>query len=273
VWLGRRENTKGGERLLSPRIPIIFDTPREFEYIQLLLASDMHNGSAQFDERKWSEFEKLIDDPHNYVVFCGDQLEYATKSSKSDCYEATRPSDQKRWWIEHLKGREDKIAAIIDGNHEFNRASKDADCFPLYDIALLLGIEDRYRSEAAFVDIGVGRRSNGFGGKERQNRYVGRLNHKAQNLVNYGTADSIEGIDFFVSGHTHKPMDKPLGKLVYDPQNKQVRERTVENIVCGHFLQYGGYGERGGMRVTSQKLYSLILDGRNKRIETRGFYV
>lgn len=252
----------------------MFDTPRELEYIQLLVATDMHKGSAQFDDRKWNEFEKLIAEPNNYVIFCGDQCEYATKNSKSDIYEQKlRPAEQKRWWIERLKNYPDKICAIIDGNHEFNRASKEADCFPLYDIALMLGIEDRYRSEAAFLDLGVGRRCNGTGGVKRQNRYVGRLQHKAQNLANFGSSDGIEGIDFFVCGHTHKPMDKPLGKLVYDPINKQVRERSVENIVGGHFLQYGGYGEREGYRPTSQKLFSLNLDGRRKSIETRGFYI
>ena len=75
--------------MISSRIPIIFDTPREFDNIQLLIATDMHNGSAQFDERKWREFERLIEQPNNYVVFCGDQMEYATRSSKSDIYEAS----------------------------------------------------------------------------------------------------------------------------------------------------------------------------------------
>lgn len=258
--------------MISSRIPILFETPRNLEYIQLLLVSDMHNGSAEFDERKWNEFEKLLEDEHNYAVFCGDQMEYATRTSKSDVYEQKlRPSEQKRWWIERMRKYPDKIAAIIDGNHEFNRASKDADNFPLYDIAVLLGIEDRYRSEAAFIDIGVGRRKDT--GADKQVQYVGRLTHKAQNLSSYGLADAFDGIDFFVSGHTHKPMDKPLAKLVYDSHNKIVREKSVENIVCGHFLQYGGYGERNGYRPQSQKLYSLILDGTRKTIETRGFYV
>lgn len=260
--------------MISSRIPIIFNTPRGLDYINLLLSADMHKGSAQFDERKWREFEKLLELPNYYVVFCGDQLEYATRSSKSDVYTQTlSPAEQKHWWIERLRNYPEKIAAIIDGNHEFNRASRDADCFPLYDIAVILGIADRYRSEAAFLDLGVGRRNNGVNKVQRQHRYVGRLQHKAQNLTNFGTADAIEGIDFFVSGHTHKPMDKPLGKLVYDPTNKCVRERSVENIVSGHFLKFGGYGEREGYRPTSQKLYSLLLDGHKKQIETRGFYV
>ena len=107
----------------------------------------------------------------------------------------------------------------------------------------------------------------------KQVRYVFRVQHQAKNNVNHGTADGFEGIDVFVSGHTHKPADKPLGKLIYDTKNKTVAHKDVENIVCGHFLRFGGYGERAGYRPTSQKLYSVILSGRKKAIETRGFHL
>lgn len=255
----------------NSRCPIVIDLPENIDSAQILLASDMHNGSACFDGRAWNEFEKLIQQENNYVIFCGDQMEYATRSSKSDVYESTRPAEQKRWWIERMRNYTDKILCIIDGNHEYNRASKDADDFPLYDIALTLGIEDRYRSEAAFVDIGIGAKTGHRHGN--QIRYVGRIQHKAQNLCNFSTADAFDGIDFFVSGHTHKPMDKPLKKLIYNPHNHCVIERNVENIVCSSFMSYGGYGERAGMRPTSDKKHSLIIDGTRKNIETRGFYV
>jgi predicted phosphodiesterase len=239
--------------------------------VEIFLAADIHTGSAEFDEKRWELFEELLKKPNSYVIFAGDQMEYATRQSKSDVYTQTMPpSYQKKWWIERLKKYKDKVLCIVDGNHEFNRASKDADDFPLYDIALALGIEDRYRSEAAFVDIGVG---NGGHGKGKQIHYVIRVQHQAKNNVNHGTADGLEGIDVFVSGHTHKPMDKPLGKLVYDAKNKFVSQKDVENIVCGHFLNFGGYGERGGYRPTSQKLFSIILSGKKKSIETRGFHL
>lgn len=255
----------------SSRLPILISLPMEMERVEILLAADIHTGSAEFDEKKWGQFEELLKKPDTFVIFAGDQCEYATRSSKSDVYtQAISPSQQKRWWIEHLRNYKDKVLCIVDGNHEFNRASKDADDFPLYDIALALGIEDRYRSEAAFLDIGVG---NGGHGKGKQVHYVIRVQHQAKNNVNHGTADGIEGIDLFVSGHTHKPMDKPLGKLVYDPKNKSVSQKDVENIVCGHFLRFGGYGERGGYRPTAQKLFSVILSGKKKIIETRGFHL
>ena len=253
----------------STRVPILVNLPESLASAEILLASDIHAGSAEFDQSKWARFEELLKRPDAYVIFAGDQCEYATRSSKSDVYTQTlSPAQQKRWWIEHLKPYKDKILCIVDGNHEYNRASKDADDFPLYDIALALGIEDRYRSEAAFVDIGVG----SIRGGTRQVHYVFRVQHQARNNVNHGTADGFEGIDIFVSGHTHKPMDKPLGKLVYDPTKKTVSHKDVENVVCGHFLRFGGYGERNGYRPTSQKLYSVVLSGKKKAIETRGFY-
>lgn len=256
----------------SPRVPILINLPKDVESAEIFFASDIHNGSAHFSEKKWKAFEEMLMQPNTYVVFVGDQMEYATRQSKSDVYTQTlSPSAQKRWWIERLRPlvKEGKVLCIVDGNHEYNRASKDADDFPLYDIALALGIEDRYRSEGAFVDIGVGR----VGRAGKQVHYVLRVQHQAKNNVNHGTADGFEGIDIFVSGHTHKPMDKPLGKMIFDTSNKRVYEKTVENVVGGHFLEYGGYGERAGYRPTSQKLYSVILSGKKKAIETRGFHL
>lgn len=255
----------------SSRVPILFNLPEALETAEIYLASDIHNGSAEFDEKRWEMFEELLKKPNAYVIFDGDQMEYATRSSKSDVYtQKMPPSQQKIWWIEHLYKYRDKIICLTDGNHEYNRGTKDADCYPIYDIATAIGIPERYRSEAAFVDIGIG---NGGHGKGKQVHYVFRVQHQAKNNVNFGTADGIEGIDVFVSGHTHKPMDKPLGKLVYDSKNKSVSQKDVENIVCGHFLRFGGYGERGGYRPTATKLYSVILSGKKKSIETRGFHL
>ena len=256
----------------SPRVPILINLPHDMESAEIYIASDIHNGSAEFSEKKWKAFEELLSKPNAFVCFVGDQCEYATKQSKSDVYsQRLSPRQQKDWWIEHLQPlvKDGKVLCIVDGNHEYNRASKEADDFPLYDIALALGIADRYRSEAAFVDIGVG----SIKGGSRQVHYVFRVQHQAKNNVNHGTADGFEGIDVFVSGHTHKPMDKPLGKLIFDTSNKKVYEKTVENVVGGHFLDYGGYGERAGYRPTSQKLYSIILSGKKKAIETRGFHL
>lgn len=258
--------------MIDSRIPIVHKFP-ELDSMTILLSSDMHVGSAQFDERRWNEFEKLLNQPNVYVIFAGDQMEMATPRSKSSIFETSmHPRQARRWWVEHMKPYAQKVLCCIDGNHEYNRASREADAYPLYDICLSLGIETCYRSEGAFVEIDLGKWTK----KGRHGEpvpYVFRVNHKAQNLVNFGTADAFEGIDIFVCGHTHKPMDKPLGKMAYDAQHKTVRERSVENFVCGSFLTYGGYGERGGMRPASQKQWAIRLNGKRKEIRTEGFYL
>lgn len=257
----------------SSRVPIIVNLPVSLEMAKIYLASDIHNGSAEFDEKRWKKFEELLKPPDSFVLFAGDQMEYATRTSKSDVYtQKLSPRQQKDWWIEHLRPlvEEGKVICCTDGNHEYNRGSKEADDFPIYDIALALGIQDRYRSEAAFVDIGVG---DGGHGKGKQVRYVLRVQHKARNTGKFGTVDAFDGIDLFVSGHTHQPMDLPRAKLVYDAKNKSVSEKDVENMVCGHFLRFGGYGERDGHRPASTKLYMAMLSGKKKDIKTLGFHL
>ena len=255
----------------SSKVPIIVNLPEHLKKIRTYCTSDIHNGSADFDEKRWKRFEELLQQPHAYVIFAGDQCEYATKQSKSDIYsQVLSPRQQKDWWIEHLEPYKDKVICMVDGNHEYNRASKEADDFPLYDISLALGIQDRYRSEGAIVDIGVG---DGGHGRGKQVRYVGRVQHKAKNNVNFCTAHDYEGIDFFVSGHTHKPMDKAIAKLVYDTKNKTIIHKNVENVVCGSFLNFASYVEREGHGPTSTKQYYLFMSGKKKEVVAQGFYV
>lgn len=68
-------------------------------------------------------------------------------------------------------------------------------------------------------------------------------------------------------------MIPPRGKLVYDVNNKTLRQKTVEVINCGSFLDYGGYAADGGYRVPAQKLYMLRLLDKGRGMETVGFYV
>ena len=72
--------------MLDLYTPIVIDTPKVFSQIEVLVASDMHYGSAQFNERKWNEFEKMISEPNVYVAFVGDNMENATRTGKSDVY-------------------------------------------------------------------------------------------------------------------------------------------------------------------------------------------
>ena len=67
--------------------------------------------------------------------------------------------------------------------------------------------------------------------------------------------------------------DNPRAKLIYDKHNKTISKRNIEVINCGSMCGYGGYGAREAYRPQSDKLYSLMLSGTERRTETRGFYV
>ena len=257
--------------MISDRIPILVKTPREYEEIVVYASSDLHYGSRQFDDRQWYALEKMLKPDNAYIIFCGDLMDNATRSSKSNVYYSScPPSEQKVWLRDRLEPFKDKILCVVPGNHEA-RTSKDVDMYPIYDVCVMLGIDDRYRQGFAVVDIAVG---SGNGRHiDLPYRYTGYVCHKAQRLVNYGLADATEGIDFLLYGHTHRPLDAPLARTCYDRRRSIISERSVEMVNAGHFLTYQDYPAELGLRPTSQKKYKLILGGRSKTIQTVGFYI
>jgi hypothetical protein len=60
---------------------------------------------------------------------------------------------------------------------------------------------------------------------------------------------------------------------VFDPHNKVIVKRNVENINCGSFCDFGGYGAKGAYRPQSDKMYKLRIFGGDKKMETTGFYL
>lgn len=253
--------------------PIIFSTPWEFDNIELYFLHDIHRGSAEHDNKKWNAVKKQITSNEKaYCVFVGDAMENATPNSKGDIfYQTEPPHEQKMWFRDQLLELRDKTIAVVDGNHERNRSTKFSGMFPLYDACVMAGIENAYRPHFAMLDIGVGTRRDT--GMHKQSRYFGFIVHRATNQVKFHTADQIDGIDFFAFGHDHQPADRPRGKLVYDPQNKKLRQKDIEIINCGAYMSYGGYAVDTGCRVSAQKLYKLILYGDGKKIESMGFHV
>lgn len=248
----------------------IFVTYPDWEKAIVYFLHDLHYGSAQFNLKKWNALKKEIkENDCALVCWLGDLMENAIPGSKGDVFEQTAsPAQQKEWVTQQIIELKDKTICVLPGNHEYNRTTKFCGIYPIYDICLEAGISDKYRNNYAFIDIGVGK-SN----KCTPVRYAGQLQHRSKDIKSVCSADYTDGIDFFVSGHDHEPKDKPRAKLYYNPQSKIVYRRSIEYINCGSFLDYGGYGARGAFRPQSDKLYTLRLDGHNKSMETRGFYV
>lgn len=253
--------------------PILFSCPSDMKVVELYFIHDPHKGSAQHDGGKWSRLKaEILGAENRYALFLGDMMENAVPGSKSDVFTQTMPpQEQKEWFTEQLCDLRGRVVGVIDGNHERNRTTRYAGLYPLYDCCIAAGVKDLYRPSFMFVDIGVGRRTDTGG--NRQVHYAGYCVHRARDLKNFSTADTVDGIDFMAFGHDHDPKDHPRAKLVWDAKNKRVTVRSVEVIDSGSFLTYGGYGPENGYRPLSDKLYKLVLDGERKRMQSVGFYV
>lgn len=255
--------------------PVFFETPLEFDEIEIYPIHDLHYGNRQFDLDKWKKLKaEILAEPNRYCVMVGDMMEMAVPNSKSDMFYQTVPPEAQKEWIAYEMGElADRIIAVVSGNHEHNRATKICGLYPLYDACCWARIQDRYRENFAVVDIAVGKRETS---SNRQYHYAGFLTHKAKELKGWSTADTLEGFDFLCYGHDHDPKEHSRGHLVYYPQSKKLRVKTVETINAGSFLTYGDYAARAAYRPPSDKMYKIILCPCNhteKRIKTVGFYL
>ena len=257
---------------LSDMQPIICNLPREMEYADIYFIHDVHYGAELFSEKKWKALKSKIQaDDNARVCWIGDLMENAIPNSKSDVFtQKYSTAEQKEWATEQLCDLRDKTIAVVPGNHEYNRTTKMCGLYPLYDCCLLAGVDDKYRNNIAFIDIGIGTKAKD---NRKQIHYFGQIQHKAKDIKAVCSADYTDGIDFFAFGHDHEAKDKPRAKLVFDGHNKVIYKRNVECLNSGSFCEFGGYGAREGYRPQSDKMYKLRIFGGKKDMESTGFYI
>ena len=256
---------------LPDNVPIICNLPKDIPHADIFFLNDLHFGSELFNEQKWKALKKIIQESDcAYVCWIGDIMENAIPNSKSDMFtQKYSPAQQKEWAAQELFDLRGKTIAVVAGNHENNRTTKMSGLYPLYDACMLAGVDKKYRDTIAYIDVGVGRSRD----KNKQVHYFGQIQHVSRENVNCGYSDYTDGIDFFAFGHDHKPIDRPRAKMVFDHHNKVVYKRNIENINCGSFCKFGGYGAKGAYRPQSDKMYKLRIFGGEKKMETTGFYV
>ena len=223
--------------------------------VKVYAVGDLHAGAIQSNLKDWERFNQIIlDDPKAYVIFLGDLMNNATKSSVSNCYEdIMRPRDQKIYLKEPLMdlAKADRILAILPGNHE-NRSLKDADDSPLYDVAAKLDLEDVYRDNMAIIKLTVGGdRPNAYGILAMHGAGGGAFTGGTVNKYERFAAN-WEGIDIFYFGHSHKPFITKPNKIMIDMQHDLVKQHDTIVTTGSSWLSYGGYPVRNMMSPAHQ---------------------
>ena len=232
------------------------------DYLNIYPLGDVHLGSKEFDEALFREWiETVKNDPNGVVVIIGDILNMGLRNSKSNVYEETlSPMEQKELCYELLNPIADKIIAGCSGNHEY-RAVKEVGMNPLYDVFCRMRIEDRYRENACFIKLTVGKQG------KNPNTYGVVLTHGSSKNKDEKWTYSVDGCDCFISGHTHLGTHQPCGKIRMDLTHNKVKTVGYQHIVVMPFQRYGGYAIRGKYMPNHLGQFQRVtFDGSSKRV-------
>jgi predicted phosphodiesterase len=243
---------------------IVHKFPMDTSAIRIYPIGDAHIGSGNLNMDfmlRWRE--AVMNDENGYVVIVGDMIENALKNSKGNSYDAMmRPREQKAELKKFLEPIAYKILGAVTGNHEYRSVNETDDC-PLYDVMCKLDVEDLYRENMAFLKVSLGKRA-----KDRQVTYTLALGHGASRNKTENFSYSMDGLDVFVTGHTHRPGNLFPSKIVIDCQNEQVRLQDFTHVTVPSFNQLGGYSLRGMyMPQGSSKFPVITLFGDSKGVD------
>lgn len=232
------------------------------DHLNVYPLGDVHIGSKEFDLDLFYEWRKQVeDDPNGAVVIVGDIMNMGLRNSKSNVYEEKlSPLEQKELCYELLKPIADKIIAGCSGNHEY-RQNKEVGTNPLYDVFCRLRKENRYRENACFIKLTVGKH---FG---NPNTYGVVLTHGSSKSKDERWTYGVDGCDCFISGHTHLGTHQPLGKIRMDLSHNKVKTVGYQHVVVLPFQRYGGYAVRGKYMPNHLGQFQCItFDGKSKRV-------
>jgi hypothetical protein len=259
--------------MLDDFTPIEYNLPNLTE-MKVTGVADLHIGEILTQEDVFDAFvEQVKADPSWYVAWLGDLVNNATKSSKSNVYlQKYSPSEQKKIVARKMEPLRDRTLSLIRGNHE-ERSARDVDDDPIYDIACKLDIEDKYRCNAAFMFMNVGKHpKNG-----RANFYSIMCHHGTGTGTLAGSAINnserfaawVDGLDISISAHVHKNLLSYPSKIVIDPRNKLITQRDMMVITASPWQTYGGYALAKRLNPSGHRPQVIYLSGLEKKFDVR----
>lgn len=243
---------------------IVTKLPETEEKVHIYPVGDCQVGSANFSQKLFIAWRnRVLADPIGKVLIVGDMFNNGLKASKTNVYrEVMNPSQAKDWLETELLPIADRILGAVTGNHE-KRSVRETDSCPLYEVMCRLRRADVYRENMAFIKLNIGLRRN----KERQISYQIVIGHGVSKNKTDSFGYAIDGMDIFITGHTHDAKSAFPAKIVIDPHNELVRVVGYTQLRVPSFDLYGGYVLEGMyMPHDGTKIPMLELSGKSKEV-------
>jgi predicted phosphodiesterase len=247
------------------------DLSEGFDFIELYPIADVHVGDPTFREKEFLRFIDYIrNTPNAFAICIGDLINNAVKSSVSNVYEETMPpKEQKKKIIEYLQPIKDKILALTGGNHEY-RSSKDVDNDITQDIAMILGIGERYSQDDIKLKISLGKKKTN-GKKATYNifathGYSGgrRIGNTINNMELSGL--NYENVDIYIFGHAHKKAVYKSTVFIFDDKNNCMLEKERYFVLVSSWIGYNSHAKRKVFIPSAMGTAKIMLSGKEKRI-------
>ena len=242
------------------------------KYLSIIPIGDLHIGSAG---SKWKEALEVIEKfKDSYIIYMGDVVNNSIKNSIGNVYEdvLTPSESMKILRDKFLVPFKDRTLALIIGNHE-QRSVKDTDDSTIENMCYLLKIP--FSKTCMVLDISL-KHGAGIGSKRRLSYSIviahgnagGRFIEKSARQWRYFD-NFIEGVDCYISAHTHIPMVIPTAVWKYDAHNKKVLKTTRRHIVIPSWVE-DDYAKRKMLPPSPNVVTEIILKGGlTKSIEIR----
>lgn len=224
-------------------------TKKGKEYAEIVFLGDIHWGSPQCNRDKVRSMVEYCNENNIYILLMGDLLEFATKSSVgAGVYEQVmNPQQQYNDIIDLLQPLADKklLLGLIRGNHEL-RGYKESGINISEIMASELNIP--YLGDACWNYWKVG--DENYVGYTLHGKTGSRYIHTKLNAA-IKIAQNFD-CEFLAMGHVHELASVANQKQKIDKRNKIVKTYKKFVILTGHYLDYGGYAQRGGMSAGKQ---------------------
>jgi len=202
--------------------------------VRVWAIADVHIGAKECDLAGFKRhMARIASDPDSYIVLVGDMMNNGLKDSLTNVYEEVLPPHaQIEKCAELLEPVKDRILGAVGGNHEA-RTKRAVDLDPMYAVMCILGKQELYRQNMAFIRVCLTR------GRTKDNHTL-LLIHGKSERAKRNFAYSLEGVDAVISGHTHNGIVEKPARIVFTGGNRVVIKPLV-SVTATSWLDYGGY--------------------------------
>ena len=238
--------------------------------LRIIPLCDAHYGNRCHRPDKFLRYIEYIRETDGvYAVLMGDMMEAKTETGKGHIYDQiVDPNAQLNDMTLMLSPIAHKILAMCPGNHE--RQIKQKSGIDICDVMAQRLKIPYFSGVGAFHILWKGHEFgfNIFHGKGSSQSIGGRVN------AAISAKKWWEGIDFFLSGHTHKSVCMHDTKFVPDTMNARLIDRTYWILVAPSFMSYwGSYAQDSNYDPPSKGGVACVLysDGGYKAEYTAGY--